>query len=167
MTVVSWRTIVETCFFVPMVFVVQCSFKNGHFQILGDRELATALWCADSLMQVLHDADTFLTMEEQNHRKIVGEMFMFVYVRLAAKAADQNKKMFRTRPKLHMMHHIILESRASNLNPVTGSTWMDEDAIKRYFQVKKRVHRKTAALNCLRRWLLGLPVQFRRVLKRP
>ena len=49
-----------------------------------------------------------------------------------------------------------------NWTRLLRSTWMDEDAIKRWFRIKKRVHKRNATLNCLRRWLLALPGQLQK-----
>ena len=127
--------------------------------------MATALWSADSLMKLLHAAGGFLTPAEQEQKVVVGELFMNTYVRLAAASVENNKRMWHARPKLHMLHHIIIQDRASMRNPVMNSCWMDEDAIKRFFRVKKRTHRRNATFNSLRRWLLGLPGQFEKAVK--
>lgn len=142
--------------------VVLCYSNMSWFTSLGDGELSTCLWAADSFLRLLHHADTFLTPQEQEQKMIIGQLFLQTYVSMASKAVASNKKLFRTRPKLHLYHHIVISNRASRVNPTLGSTWMDEDAIKRFFRVKKRTHRRQATLNCLRRWLLGLPEQMRK-----
>ena len=109
-------------------------------------------------MRLLHAAKEFLEPAEQDQRVIMGQLFLNTYVRLASKAVADNKKLWRTRPKLHMFHHIVLQRRQSMRNPVMNSCWMDEDAIKRFFKIKKTTHKRQASFNCLRRWLLGLPV---------
>lgn len=135
---------------------------TSWFTSLGDGELSTCLWAADSFLRLLHHADTFLTPQEQEQKMIIGQLFLQTYVSMASKAVALNRKLFRTRPKLHLYHHIVISNRASRVNPTLGSTWMDEDAIKRFFRVKKRTHKRQATLNCLRRWLLGLPEQMRK-----
>lgn len=124
--------------------------------------MATVLWAADSFLKLLHHAGPFLTPEEQEHRRVVGQLFMNGYVKLAAKAVSENRKLWRTRPKIHLFHHICIQERPSSINPILGSTWMDEDAIKKFFRIKKRTHKRQATTNCLRRWLLGLPVQMKK-----
>lgn len=139
------------------IMVFSCVFQN-----IGDPDIATALWSADSLLRMLHRAQVFLTPAEQEHREIVGGLFIQTYCKLASGAVNAKKKLWRTRPKFHLFDHMISNPRNSLLNPVVGSTWMDEDAIKRWFRVKRRTHRRNATLNCLRRWLLALPGQLQK-----
>ncbi len=131
-----------------------------HDPTLGDAELSTALWAADSFLRLLHNAGSFLTPQEQEQKMVIGQLFLQTYVGMASKFL--NRKLFRTRPKLHLYHHIVISNRLSRVNPTLGSTWMDEDAIKRFFRVKKRTHKRQATLNCLRRWLLGLQEHMRK-----
>ena len=142
-----------------------CLVENLHssYHRPGDAQLSTALWSADALLKLLHGANMFLSPEEQEQKEVIGDLFMKTYVGLASEAVAAGRKMYRTRPKMHLFHHLIVERRASRRNPVMGATWMDEDFIKRCFRLKKRVHKRNATLNVLRRWLMGLPVQIRKV----
>ena len=144
-----------------MIDGVNITYTGGP----GDHDLATVLWSADAWLKLLHGAGWFLDPEEQEQKEIIGDLFMKTYVGLASQAVQAGKKMWRTRPKLHLCHHMLLEQRASRRNPLLGGTWMDEDFIKRVFRVKSRVHKRTATLNCLRRWVMALPVQIRKVFK--
>lgn len=111
---------------------------------------------------MLHRAEVFLTPAEQEHREVSGRLFIETYCKLASDAVSAKQKLWRTRPKFHLFDHMVSDSRPSLLNPTFGSTWMDEDAIKRWFRIKKRVHKRNATLNCLRRWLLALPGQLQK-----
>ena len=111
---------------------------------------------------MLHRAEVFLTPAEQEHREVIGRLFIETYCKLASDAVSAKQKLWRTRPKFHLFDHMVSDSRPSLLNPTFGSTWMDEDAIKRWFRIKKRVHKRNATLNCLRRWLLALPGQLQK-----
>ncbi len=132
----------------------------------GDPDISTVIWACDSLLRMLHRAQVFLTPAEQEHRQVIGTLFIQTYCKLASEAVTAKKKLWRTRPKFHLFDHMVSDSRPSLLNPVFGSTWMDEDAIKRWFRIKKRVHRRNATLNCLRRWLLALPGQLQKACER-
>ena len=79
---------------------------------------------------------------------------------LAAASVGRGERLWRTKPKLHILHEMVLEAKPSHLNPNTGSTWMDEDWVKRVMKVKRGVHRRTATESCLRRYLLGLPAKM-------
>ena len=120
-------------------------------------QLACCAWAADSWVRLLSRSDTFLTELQEYHKRVVGEIFITSYMRLAAASVGRGEMLWRTRPKLHLLHEMVLEQKPSHLNPNTASTWMDEDWVKRVMKVKKGVHRRTATESCLRRCLLGLP----------
>ena len=96
-------------------------------------------------------------LREDEHRRVIGMYFMELYVRLARNALDSGLRLYRVRPKFHLLFHLLVEPRASMLNPAHCSCWMDEDFVKKSMRIKKAVHRRTATLRCLQRWLLALP----------
>ena len=98
----------------------------------------------------------FLSPEEDRHRLVVGKCMVQLYVRMARKALDSNLRLFRCRPKLHLLHHMTEDVRPSRLNPAHLSCWMDEDFIKRMMHVKRMVHKRTATQRCVERYKLGL-----------
>lgn len=120
-------------------------------------QLVLCVWAADSWVRLLTTSGTFLTELQEYHKRVVGNIFLTTYVALAAASVGRGERLWRTRPKLHILHEMVLEAKPSHLNPNTGSTWMDEDWVKRVMKVKKGVHRRTATESCLRRYLLGLP----------
>lgn len=131
-----------------------CSADAAEQAMLN--EMRAALWAADSWVGMLSHAGMHLTENQQLHKTVVGGIFMSLYVSLAQRAITEAKRLWRVRPKFHMLHHCILEDRASRLNPVLSSTWKDEDFIKRTMRIKKLTHRRTATASTLQRWLLGL-----------
>ena len=87
---------------------------------------------------------------------VVGKLMMRLYVRMARNALDRNLKLFRCRPKLHILNHIVEDCRPSRLNPAHLACWMDEDNIKRVMHVKKAVRKRVATQRCLERYKLRL-----------
>ena len=124
------------------------------------------IWSADSLLRMLTKADMFLTEQEESHKEIVGELFCKTYIRLAQQALVSKSLVWRVRPKFHLMHHVCIESRNSRLNAHMWSTWMDEDWLKKICRVKKGCHRRTAAQQTIRRYLLGLTAKLQEAQKR-
>ena len=100
--------------------------------------MTTAVWCMDSMMRMLAHSSMHLTESQQRQKTILGSIYMNCYMTLAQGAVADGKKLWRVRPKIHLLHHCILEDRASRLNPHFNATWMDEDFIKRTMRVKKR-----------------------------
>ena len=101
-------------------------------------EMCTALWSADSWLRMLTHAPMHLTDSQQLQKTVLGDLFMTMYMSLAQRAVVERKKLWRVRPKIHLLHHMVLEDRPSRLNPHYMSTWMDEDFIKRTMRIKKR-----------------------------
>ncbi|CAL1158798.1 unnamed protein product [Cladocopium goreaui] len=122
--------------------------------------MTTAVWCMDSLMRMLAHSGMHLSEMQQRQKTILGSIYMNCYMTLAQKAIEDGKKLWRVRPKIHILHHCILEDRESRLNPHYSATWMDEDFVKRTMRVKKRTHKRTATSATLCRWLMGLPKQM-------
>ena len=127
---------------------------------LGIPLIATALWAADNCLTLIHHANEFLSLEEVMQLRCVGKLFVNTYLQLAAEAIRQQKLLWKCRPKLHLVDHIFRMERKSFVNPRRYSTWMDEDALKKFMRVNKMTHKNTAATRVLQRWLLGLPRSF-------
>ena len=109
---------------------------------------------------MLCKADYFLTPNEQRQKEELGELMLRCYVRLASKAVRDGEFLFRTRPKMHILHHIVLSKR--KLNPFkVVSCWMDEDGVKRWMRVAKGTRKRTLATNVLKRFLLGLRTRLK------
>ncbi len=136
-------------------------------QAYGDQrtldDLQLCLWASDSLMRMCMSAPQFFDETHQRHKVAVGTLFMNTYVGLAGKAVQAGVRLWRIRPKLHILHHVILEDRPSRQNPHFHSTWMDEDWIKRTMRITRATHKRSAPLVSLQRWLLGLQVKLEEV----
>ena len=126
----------------------------------GNDLMACSLWAADSLMRLLTRSGTFLTAHEELHKLHVGHLFLVSYLTLAANALAQGQRLWKVRPKFHLLWHVVHERRASKLNASFNSTWMDEDAMRKWAWISRQVHRRTAAVNTLRRFMLGLPTKL-------
>ena len=115
------------------------------------------MWLANSWVALLCSGAMFLTPEEDRERVVVGKLMMQLYVRMARDALDRNQRLFRCRPKLHILNHMTEDVRPSRLNPAHLACWMDEDNIKRVMHVKKHV----ATQRCLERYKLGLVARLK------
>ena len=125
-----------------------------------DPEIATVVWVANNILSLLSNSGRFLSQEEQLRVRTLGKLFMHTYLNLAHKAIVRNSRLWRVRPKLHLFDHICRMDRPSGVNPHFFSTWMDEDAVKKFMRVNSLTHKSTTAQRVLQRWLLGLPGTF-------
>ena len=120
-------------------------------------ELCTALWTADTILSLLSKAGRWLSPSEQEAKERYGALFMRSYIELAKASLQVRKRAYRLRPKLHVWHHILKQSRRSRLNPHVYATWMDEDALRKLMKTHSITDKKTAEKRLLQRLLLGLP----------
>ena len=128
--------------------------------------LSEVLWASNSFFNLLAKSGTFLTPAEEEHRLVVGKILVRGYAKLASDSVDQKRFLFRLRPKFHLLCHLCGDAtRLSRLNPDVSSTWMDEDAVKRWMRVKRQLHRRTASENVIRRFILGLRTNMDRCLR--
>ena len=136
-----------------------------QLQDCGDDRLATVLWASDAFFNLVTKCGYFETPLEEQNRLTLGAIMVNTYVSLAADAVQRKQFLYRLRPKFHLVCHIASDVRASKMNVNAMSTWMDEDAVKRWMRLKKMVHRKTASESVLRRFLLGLRANLNRGLR--
>lgn len=135
--------------------LIPCGFVVCSLAALG-ASLSQVVFAADSWARGLLGAGMFLTDRENEQRKILGQLFLKLYVRLARQALDSHKRLYRCRPKLHLLVHMSEDDRPSSLNPAHLNCFMDEDFIKRSMAIKKGVHRLTATVRTLQRFIIGL-----------
>ena len=129
---------------------------EAHRGVLPN-DLCTAMWCATHVMSLLHNAGRHLTVEQQRNKEFFGQLFMKSYVQMAHAMLQCREKLFRMRPKFHILGHIFRSSPPSRTNPANYSTWMDEDSLKKLMRVLKMTDSHTAKQRLLQRWLLALP----------
>ena len=127
---------------------------------------AQVVWLAECWVAMLQSAGMFLTAAEDEQRMQIGQLMLRTCVKLARWALDNNKKLFRCRPKVHLLTHMCEDQRPSRLNPCHCSCWMDEDFIKRSMNLKKKVHRRTATQRTLQRYTLALGTKLREAQKK-
>ena len=124
---------------------------------------------ANNIMPMMISAreqGSHLTHEQAQQIQVLGAAWLQAYLRLHVfykMAGRCPYKLFNPRPKLHMFQH-LLESCAGLRNPAVAMTFMDEDWLKRVLLLTKKVHKRTAAVSTLLRWLAGLQPQLERAL---
>ena len=118
---------------------------------------ATAVWAANEFLLLYMTAGIFLTAEQSDQSKM-GMLFLRMYLTLSSAALILEIKLWKVRPKLHMLHHVFLNWAwpQCRRNPHNDSTWMDEDYVKKVTRVGKKTHVSTTSLRVLQRYLLQL-----------
>ena len=119
------------------------------------RPMATLLWCGNRMNQVLYASDWFLTNDERESVRTLGDMFLNQYFQLASNAIRNREYMWKVLPKAHILDHCANSPRKVNISRY--STWMDEDFLKKISKVVGLTSTKTAQKRVLQRWLLAMP----------
>ena len=118
--------------------------------------LYRAIYAADHTLSVLYNAGRYLTEAEQHSKETYGMMFLHNYMEMVHRNLTARRRLFRLRPKFHLMHHIVKARPGSRVNPAVFSTWMDEDCLRKMMRVLKLTDPRTAPRRILERFLLRM-----------
>ena len=123
-----------------------------------DPMLKTACWSAQNFLGVLSDSrqeSIFLQPQETQQVQTIGMLFLDCYLRLRLKFDNWCLyKLFNIRPKLHLLCHFICDTTRVR-NPLTASTWMDEDWLRRLMKLAGKTHITKTQSSTLKRYLAG------------
>ncbi len=87
------------------------------------------------------------------------------YTQLASLAYLEGRKLYKLRPKLHMMYELALQLTPDDdgghvLSPVATCCWSDEDFIGKVSRVARRCHGATQSIGAMRKTLGMYRLQF-------
>ena len=129
-----------------------------YVHIYGD--FLTLLWTSNWCFRLFYGTkEWFLTDAQRQTVRVLGRVFLQVYVGLARTAIQNKELLWRFRPKSHLVDHCFELRRA--VNPSRYSTWMDEDVLKKLGKVLSMTASKTAQVGVLQRYLMGVPEHIR------
>lgn len=89
------------------------------------------------------------------------------YLQLASLAHGQGKKLFRVRPKVHMMVEIglLMQEQGQNgrlaMSPIATCTWSDEDFIGRISRCSRSSHGATISVSTMKKSLGMYSIQLK------
>ena len=107
-------------------------------------------------MGCLSQASVFLDVDEQETAYNAGVVFIRSYLDLAVQSLQAGQLLFKARPKLHFLIHLVEDMAPSNQqcrNPFFDATFVDEDWIRHAMAAKKKMAHSTSSLNILRRFM--------------
>ena len=131
-----------------------------------DPQVRTVVWVANQVISIIYNAPSFMSAAEQHQIRTLGAIFIRTYLYLAHEAARSQIYLWRVRPKLHLLDHVLRCERLSGVNPKLYATWLDEDSLRRYMRINRLTHKRTSHVRVLQRWLLGLPGTWANLSKR-
>ena len=118
--------------------------------------LLGCVWAAHHMVAMLMNGNFFLSQEERDAVHTVGNVYLVTYAKLASMAHSRGEFFFKVRPKYHMMTHLLSDVllRGSGRNPSVDACWVDEDFVKYMLRIYRKVSRRKASLNLLKRMLV-------------
>ena len=135
--------------------------SSGFDTFIVPADVIACLWASNHFLSIWTNAGRWLSPAEHANVKEAGEIFMQAYCALAKKAARDQVRLYKVRPKLHLLHHLVRQE--TRKNPHYFATWMDEDGLKKLMKVLKLSDARSADKRLLQRWLLGLPDTWKQV----
>lgn len=116
--------------------------------------IVACAWASVQFMGVLSHASLFMTDSERSTAVVTGRLFVRSYISLAYESLQSGDYLFKVRPKMHYLLHIIddIGLPGHSRNPFSDATFVDEDFVKQALIVKRRISYRKASLNVLRRF---------------
>ena len=97
-----------------------------------------------------------------------GLLFLRCFHKLASLALELRRPLWPFRPKIHTLHHLILDmvqasrDQTPSFNALAVSCSQSEDFIGRTALLSRRVSATTSQSRVLQRWLAGASIQWLR-----
>ena len=78
--------------------------------------LCSTIWAADHFISILQNAGRYLTPLEQMNKEAVGMVYLKGYMALVRENLEARRRLYRLRPKYHILDHVIRSRPKSRLN---------------------------------------------------
>lgn len=107
-------------------------------------------------VRTMDNAGQFLTEEEAATAQNAGRAHLVMYQALAEDAWENDVYLWKLRPKMHYVAHVIEELTETYENPACTDLFSWEDFVGKVKRVAAKTHRKTTSLRVVQRWMLVL-----------
>ena len=91
-----------------------------------------------------------------------GNLYNICHQKLASEALEKEECLWKVRPKVHDLCHLVLRTEQDSSNPKYTQCINDEGMLGKFKKIARRCHRLTVSGRFLQRWL----VEFCRMLRR-
>ena len=116
--------------------------------------MVACAWAAQAFSGCMAKGGVLLTQQERDTVVIAGTFFLKSYITLANSALEAHELLWKVRPKLHYLQHLVEGVARFSRNPFVGATFMDEDWIRVALTMKRKMSFRTSSCNVLRRFLV-------------
>jgi len=114
-------------------------------------------------MRLLFSSSYWMSEEDAWQTIYAGQEFLHCYVQLARICHAQNLCLFKLKPKLHMMCHIVLrmlqefkKDPSCVVNPVAEATFMSEDFVGHVSRLSRRVNARRHGKKIFNRYFVAV-----------
>ncbi len=104
-------------------------------------------------IQICDRADVFMSQEEADDSYKSGYFFLQCYARLAKAAIEENRCLYRLKPKFHYFAHMLRMIRWYRWNPKKFDLFQAEDFMGKIKECVNTCHRSTASSTFIFRYL--------------
>ena len=115
---------------------------------------ATCMWCYNGLFQLFREGRVILNPQEIQRTEFLIDCLLYSHNRLASAALNVCSLLWVLKPKHHYLFETKLHVRSTAFNP--GAYWCfgDEDHVGVISKLALRCHKRTAVLQCIRRYMI-------------
>ena len=125
----------------------------GIWAIGGEGSTRVLNSCVFGLCDLVHRLDTggiVLSADDAAAAQRSGKLFLRSYSFLASEALAEGRALFKLRPKIHYLSHVIYDCLPT-LNPRFAQNFLDEDFVGKVVKAAALCHPRTVPLRCLQR----------------
>lgn len=137
--------------------------------LCGDPELkiiAACLYYVAAFIADLNTCGMLLSEAKAGVAKLNGQRFLVLYRYLARFTMQRNLFRYRLRPKVHYLHHAVLQLDHWRLNPMLATCFLDEDFMGKVKSISSKCHKRTVCRRTLNRYVVMMRHRWRRLRKR-
>jgi hypothetical protein len=128
--------------------------ETANASIGGEQIVVAAAACLHELVAflgILDAEDLVLGVAAATRAQTHGHQFLSTFNHLCKLSQQQRRYLFHPIPKVHYLHHVIVDLTRSRLNPRHVANFMDEDFMGKVVKISRRCHRSTLSSTTLKR----------------
>ncbi|CAK9025019.1 unnamed protein product [Durusdinium trenchii] len=116
---------------------------------------ASMCWCLSACLSIWSKGKKPKLSQQEKEKSVwLGRSHLVCYAALAAGALAQHQLLYKVRPKCHYFEHALDECALWGNNPLSQSSFLDEDNMKSLRNLAVKCHPRTVKVTWARRYIL-------------
>ena len=112
-------------------------------------------WCLSACLSIWSKGKKPKLSQQEKEKSVwLGRSHLVCYAALAAGALAQHQLLYKVRPKCHYFEHALDECALWGNNPLSQSSFLDEDNMKSLRNLAVKCHPRTVKVTWARRYIL-------------